>query len=248
MIPLRPVAVATAAAITLTGCSLPFAGDGDDASSPPSSSSAGPDPTPTEDLGRAGRQLTDQEVEQALPTTPDGYTRDEQPRSTQRRTDPETCLDLLRLGWQGRNANQKRTARADGHWYTNGNDVETYHAYSATVATHSEAVSPHLLRRAGEALGQCDSFSLTGVTSGASFDDRVLTESIQVRNIGEQTFAVRLISFVQVNGKTHRLYLDTLDFRVGHNLVSVQSVSYQEDHDPDRLETMAQRILDDLKK
>lgn len=251
MTTLRPIALATAAAVVLSGCALPFAGD-DDSTSPPSSStsasSSTADPTPTADIGRAGRQLTEKEVKEALPDAPKGYTASDQATSSHRRADPEICLDVLLLGWQGRNAQRKRTARVNDGWHKNGDKVETYHAQAATIATHSEPVSPHLLGRAGEALGQCESFSLTGQTSGASFDDRVLAEGLQVRNIGEQTFAVRLITFTQINGRTHRLYVDTLNVRAGHNTISVQSVSYREDQGTDELEEMAGSILDDLRK
>lgn len=250
MRPVRAIAVTTAVAIAVAGCVGPFADD--DLPSPPSSSSASkgatPSPTRTTDLGRAERELTDTEAKQALPKKPAGATPNESASVKQRRTDPEICLDLLRLGWQGRTAKAMRTAYAESDYFTDADDVATYQGYTLSVSSHSSPVSPNLLNRAGDALGQCETFAFTGTSAGSSFDDRILAEGLPVRNIGEQTFAVRLTSFVTLKGTTHRIYLDHLDVRVGRNLVSVRSASYRESNSTAELEKKAQEILDNLAK
>lgn len=247
---LRVSAITAVTAITVAGCVGPFA---DDTASPPPSSPSGstdatPSPTQTTDFGRAERELTDAEAERALPREPAGTKPNESPSGAQRRTDPEVCLDLLRLGWQGRNTKKMRTGYAESDYFTDGDDIETYQGYTLSISSHSSPVSPSLLGRAGDALGQCEAFAFTGTSAGSSFDDRILAEGLPVRNIGEQTFAVRLTGFAEVNGRTHRLYLDHLDFRVGHNLVSVRSASYREDNSTAALEKKAQEILDNLEK
>ena len=87
------------------------------------------------------------------------------------------------------------------------------------------------------------SFSFTGKQGGSAFDERILAESLPVRTIGEQTFAVRLTTFANIDGKSERGYVDQLDFRVGHNLVSVRSASYREGRSTQDLEEMAQEVL-----
>ncbi|WP_435201807.1 hypothetical protein [Janibacter sp. GS2] len=250
MRPARAIAVTTVTALAVAGCVGPLAGD--DPSSPPSSSSASqgttPSPTRSTDFGRAERELTDAEAKQVLPERPADATPNESATVKQRRTDPEVCIDLLRLGWQGRTAKTMRTAYAESDYFTDADDLETYQGYTLSVSSHSSPVSPGLLSRAGDALGQCEAFAFTGTSAGSSFDDRILAEGLPVRNIGEQTFAVRLTSFVTLKGRTHRIYLDHLDVRVGHNLVSVRSASYRESNGTEELEKKAQEILDNLAK
>lgn len=245
----RAIALPTVTALALAGCIGPFADDAPE--EPPSSSTASsdatPTPTQTTDFGRAERELSDAEAKRALPKEPAGAKPNEGPQGSDRRTDPEVCIDLLRLGWQGRNTKATRTGYAESDYFT-GDDTKNYQGYTVSISSHSSPVSPHLLGRAGDALGQCDAFSFTGKSAGNSFDDRYLAEGLPVRNIGEQTFAVRLTGFANIKGKNHRVYLDHLDFRVGHNLVSVRSATYRESTSTAPLEQKAQEILDDLEK
>lgn len=245
----RAIALPTVTALALAGCIGPF-GD-DDPSSPPSSSTASteatPSPTRTPDFGRATRELSDAEAQRALPKEPADATSAEGPTGTERRTEPEVCIDLLRLGWQGRNTKKTRTGHAESDYFT-GDDTKTYQGYTISISSHSSPVSPGLLGRAGDALGQCATFDFTGRSAGSAFDDRMLAQGLPVRNIGEQTFAVRLTGFTEVEGSTHRIYLDHLDFRVGHNLVSVRSASYREGSSTAALEKKAQEVLDNLEK
>lgn len=242
---LRPLAVTTAAAAVLVGCAVPT-GTGEESSS--STSSRSESATPTADLERAGRQLSTAETKAALPQRPKGFTNDEVAQAKHRRTDPEVCVDLLRLGWQARNTKQMRTADAGANWFAHGDDKDRYQSYTIDIDSHSEEVSPGLLGRAGDALGECESFSFTGKQGGSAFDERILAESLPVRNIGEQTFAVRLTTFASIDGKSERGYVDQLDFRVGHNLVSVRSASYRENRSTKELEEMAQEILENLEE
>ncbi|WP_282070530.1 hypothetical protein [Janibacter hoylei] len=93
---LSPVVAATATltALALAGC-IPTLAQDDPSSSPPASSTA---PTAPQHE-RAGRELTQADAEAALPDLPQGA----QERSTEvtashRKTDPESCLEVLRIG------------------------------------------------------------------------------------------------------------------------------------------------------
>ena len=244
---LRPLALTTTTVAVLAGCIMPFGDDdtGSGGSSPPSSSDS---TTPDAGLERAGRRLSTAEAKAALPERPEGFTDDEVPTAKHRRTDPEVCVDLLRLGWHARNTDQKRTAEAGVDWSIHGDHKDRYQSYTIDIHSHSEEVGPGLLGRAGAALGECEAFSFTGQQSGQSFDERMLAEGLPVRNIGEQTFAVRLTTFTRIDGKTERGYVDQLDFRVGHNLVSVRSASYREGRSTQDLEEMAQEVLEKLEE
>lgn len=248
MSPLRPLAFAAAGAVALTGCSTPFGGD-EGASAVTSSTTSTSASSPTPDLGRATRELSGAEARKLLPTKPEGYRSTEVDNDSRwRRTDPEVCVDLLRLGWQGRHAYSRRTARGGASWYTNPDDTETYQAYTVTIDSHSDPVGPGLLGRAGDALGQCGAFALTGTSADGAFDERILAEGLPVRNIGEQTFAVRLTSFVEVGGRTHKLYTDQLVVRVGHNVVTVGSTHYRERSSTRRLEKLADETVENLRR
>lgn len=235
MRPFRPCAVGVAVAIALAGCT-------DD--EPATSSTEGDGTT-----DGVGRELTDDEAEAALPDAPEGLDGSAYEIGAEdRKTDPEECLDLLRLGPEAERLRDARSGFA-GITYSNpSGPLEEQQSYTISIASHPDPIGPDVLSQAGEALGQCSAFSFTGTDASGNFDERILAEGIPVKNLGDQTFAVRLTSFPEIDGDVHRQYVDQIDVRVGHTLVSVRSTGYRENDDTQDIEEMAQQILDDLEK
>lgn len=233
MRPIRPCAVGVAVAVVLAGCT------GDD----PSGSSTDGDGT----TDGVGRQLTDAEAEEALPERPEGLTSGEwEATGEDRQTSPEGCLDILRLGSEAEEAKETRSGFA-GIVYSNAvGPLEDQESYTITISSHSDPVGPEVLTSAGSALGDCSAFSFTGTDENGNFDERILAQGIPVKNLGDQTFAVRFTAFPQIDGEVQRQYLDQIDVRVGHTLVSVRSSGYRENASTEEIERMAQEILDNL--
>lgn len=234
---LLTASIAAAAALPLTGCA-PFV-SGDSTTSTTSTTTSTPSPT------GAGRQLTEAEAEAALPTRPAGA---KEPRdrgeSKDRATDPQECMDVLRIGDTATQLGKDRVARASRTWNTSS--PVTGHSFR--VDSYSHPVGPELLDRAGSAMAGCDAFSLTGRDDDGSFDLRVLAEPLPVASLGEQNYAARITSFERVNGKSERYHLDYVVVRVGHNLVEVSVTHQDEDAGVERLEDAARDILDRLEE
>lgn len=236
---IRPAAAAALTCLVLTGCATPFGPEGTSATPAPATSSAPPsDPA----LERAGRQLTDEEAEAALPPLPAGATR--QPSTTgseHRTTDPAECVDVLRIGWHYRNLLQHRAGQASIDWSEGtGEDLVSL---TVRVTSLTRPVGPAILTAAGEAAGGCGSFSLHGRDERGEFDMRLLTEPRTISPLGEQTFALRVTTFDSVGGKTTRIHLDQMSYRVGHNLVTIQQVSSDDDRSMEQVERLAGDVL-----
>lgn len=235
----RPIGAAIGAAvmgsIVLAGCT----GDGDD------SGGAG-------SVGRTdgiGREISDGEAKAALPEKPNGYTGgDYEVTAEDRETSPESCLDLLRLGSLAEDLREDRSGFGGATYAKDTGPIDDQEIYTITVASHSDPVGPDILAAAGNALGDCSAFSFTGRDEGGNFDERIIAEGLPVKNIGDQTFAVRLTAFPRIDNDVHRQYVDQIDVRVGHTLVSVRSTHYEENADTEDIEGMAQEILDNLEE
>lgn len=231
----RPCAVGMAVAVALAGCT---------GEEPTTSSTEGDGTT-----DGVGREITDAEAKQALPDAPEGLDGTSYVAGADdRNTDPETCLDLLRLGPEAERLRDARSGFAGITYSDETAPLEEQQSYTITIASHPDPIGPDVLTRAGDALGECSAFAFTGTDATGNFDERILAEGIPVKNLGDQTFAVRLTAFPQIDGDVHRQYVDQIDVRVGHTLVSVRSTSYQENDGTEDIEEMAQRILDDLEE
>lgn len=240
-------ALTTALTLALAGCIPTLVSDDATSASPPplTTSSAPASPTTPPDLVRAGRQLDETEAKALLPPTPKGIKEQPpQPPSTQRSSDPKECVDVLRLGWHARKLAQSRVARATRGWTA----AKSSNHHDFKIQSYSRPVGPALLDKAGSALSTCSSFALIGRDSGGSFDLRLLTEPRSVTPIGEQTFAVRVITFDQFKGQTKRVYVDYLLFRVGNNIVEVSHTTLDKSLGMEDLEKSAADILAKMKK
>lgn len=238
---IRPIGAIGAAAIgsiTLVGCTTP----GDDNGSSGGAGSVGR----TDGIGR---EITDDDAEAALPEKPTGYTSDDYEAGAEdRATSPEVCLDLLRIGSLAEDLNEDTSGSAGIIYAKDTGPVDDQETYTITITSHSDPVGPDLLAAAGSALGDCSAFSFTGRDEGGNFDERVIAEGLPVKNIGDQTFAVRLTAFPRIDNNVHRQYVDQIDVRVGHTLVGVRSTHYDENADTEDIEDMAQEILDNLEE
>lgn len=235
-----PATVAALTCLVLSGCVTPFAPERTPTA--PSTTSTSPVPPPDPGLERAGRELTRDEAEAALPPLPKGAT--EQPSDTgaeQRTSDPAECVDVLRLGWHYRNLRQQRASQANLSWSEGTGDA--LRTISVSITSVTRPVGPGILTAAGEAAGGCATFSLYGRDELGDFDLRLLTEPRTISPVGEQAFAVRVTTFDRVGGKTTRVHIDQMSYRVGHNLVTVQQVGTDESLTMEPVEQLAADVL-----
>ncbi len=196
-----------------------------------------------------GREINDSEAEAALPEKPNGFTSgDYEAGAEDRNTSPEECMDLLLLGSESTDLREVRAGFAGTTYSKDTGPIEDQEVYTIAIDSHSDPVGPDILATAGSALGSCSAFSFTGRDDSGNFDERIIAEGLPVKNVGDQTFAVRLTAFPQIDGDVHRQYLDQIHVRVGHTLVSVRSTHYEENADTEDIEGMAQEALDNLEE
>lgn len=237
----RRITAGLAAALTipLAGC-IPTLATDDPSSSSPSSSSANIGPQHE----RAGRELSQADAEAALPERPQGA----QERSTEvtashRKTDPESCLEVLWIGPTYDELITDRVASATTAWYV---QTDGGRQISVGIDSFPDEIGPDLLDRAGAALGECSAFSMTGLGDTGRFDDRLWADGRPAPPLGDQGFAVRITQLAQQDRKTVRLYNDYLVVRAGHNLITVTVSHWDESMTFQVLQDHATTVLDEL--
>lgn len=220
----------------LAACSLPFGddGDGDGDRTATSTTSSGPD------LARAGREMTEAEIESAISTGPDSWKPQgaSSARVAWRRTDPPQCVDVLRIGAPAKELVKHEQASAQRAWGSPSGSPGSA-TLLVDVRSHDRPVGPDLLDAAGAALSECDAFALTG----QALDTRVLADSLAFPGLGEQTFAVRLTTWELVNRRSMAFYVSYVTVRVGHNLVVVSVTTSDADLDLSVLESQTREVL-----
>lgn len=230
------IAAAAIGVVALAGCTGDDDGEGGGAGS----------------VGRTdgiGREINDAEAKAALPEKPAGYTSgDYETGAENRKTSPEECMNLLLLGTESVDLREVRSGFAAVTYSKDTGPLEDQEVYTIAVDSHSDPVGPDVLATAGSSLGSCSAFSFTGRDDSGNFDERIIAEGLPVKNIGDQTFSVRLTAFPQIDGDVHRQYVDQIHVRVGHTLVSVRSTHYEENADTEDIEAMAQESLDNLEE
>ena len=157
-------------------------------------------------------------------------------------------MDLLLLGTDSTELREVRAGFAGITYAKDTGPIDDQEIYTVTVSSYSDPVGPDLLASAGHALGTCTAFSFTGTDEGGNFDERIIAEGLPVKNVGDQTFSVRLTAFPRIDDDVHRQYVDQIHVRVGHTLVSVRSTHYEENADTEDIEEMAQEVLDNLEE
>lgn len=196
-----------------------------------------------------GREITEAQAEAALPEKPNGFTSgDYEAGAEDRNTSPEECMDLLLLGSEAEDLRESRSAFAGTTYAKDTGPIDDQEVYTIRIDSHSDPVGPDILATAGSSLGSCSAFSFTGRDDNGNFDERIIAEGLPVKNIGDQTFSVRLTAFPHIDGDVHRQYVDQIHVRVGHTLVSIRSTHYEENADTEDIEDMAQEVLDNLEE
>ena len=191
---------------------------------------------------RAQRELTQAEVDAALPGEDEGpYPVDSDgvtfANAGKLRTEPADCSAIYLDSPEARAfADEHRTARG-GILYTEPRD-QFSPQLSVRIISHDAPYPQEIFDAAGAAVGEC------------ATHDRALTEedalgeweatSIPTQAIGDQAFGVR------IGRPQFDAAVDYLWVRSGHNLINVRMVSgYSQDNDT-RLGTYAQGVLDAL--
>ena len=196
-----------------------------------------------------GREITEAQAEAALPEKPNGFTSgDYETGAEDRSTSPEECMDLLLLGSEAEDLRESRSAFAGATYAKDTGPIDDQEIYTVRIDSHSDPVGPDILATAGSSLGTCSAFSFTGRDDNGNFDERIIAEGLPVKNVGDQTFAVRLTAFPHIDGDVRRQYVDQIHVRVGHTLVSIRSTHYEENADTEDIEDMAQEALDNLEE
>ncbi|WP_114203533.1 hypothetical protein [Janibacter anophelis] len=243
---LTTTGLAAALALALTGCVTPFDLGGDEPTSTTTPATpTSPSSTTTSPPDGAGRQLTQEEAEAALPPRPKGSTTlTVESTASERKTDPPECLDVLRIGEERDTLVEARVANATRGWAQRDPRLQWTH----TVESYDRPAGSTLLDRAGAAMGGCSAFSLTGTDADGFFDLRVLAEPRAVSPLGEQSYAARLTTFRQVDGRSERIYLDYIVVRDGHNHIEVTRSQSDETAGFAPLEERAEEILRGLEE
>ena len=191
---------------------------------------------------RAQRELTQAELDAALPGKDEGpYPVDSDgvtfANAGKLRTEPAGCSAIYLDSPEARAfADEHRTARG-GILYTEPRD-QFSPQLSVRIISHDAPYPQEIFDAAGAAVGEC------------ATHDRALTEedslgeweatSIPTQAIGDQAFGVR------IGRPQFDAAVDYLWVRSGHNLINVRMVSgYSQDNDT-RLGTYAQGVLDAL--
>lgn len=222
------VAGIAAVAVPLTGCSTPY---GKGAADPGD---------------RAGRQLKQEEAEQALPEVPQGAeaaTPDELARD--RATTPTDCVDVMLIGPTKTDLDDARVVRAQRSWSASS---PAGSQYIVTIESYSHPVGTPVLDQAGAAMSSCGEFTYTGTLDSEPFNLHLMAQPRPVRPRGEQTFANRITIVDVVGGKRRKIFVDRLVVRDGHNLVHVAHSHWDEATTFEGMETYAGEMLTDLEE
>lgn len=220
-------AVLTALALPLAGCVTPFGSDD------PASTAKDP-----------GRQLTLEEVEDALPQVPVGAEVARlDPQPTDLRTDPTECLEVLRSGESATELRSAEVATARRGWAASapaGSEV------TVSVTSYSRPVGGAVLDQAGSAMSSCSDFDYTGQSDGHPFELHLRSQPRTVDPIGEQTFAARITAVEMIGGQERKVFIDQLVVRSGHNLLRLSHSHWDESATHAVLETNARTMLTSL--
>lgn len=165
----------------------------------------------------AGRQLTEDDAEQALPIVaqlPEGLSVNPEPPAEpdpQQSSYPSQCMDVKLDGSARTALDDLRVARA-----TRGYDVTGGGYLSATITSYSSEVPAVLFDDAGDAIGACSTFELSDKEGRSSWRMTPLA----VDNAGDRTLALDLTSTT----KKDEFEGGTVEFLAvadGHTLVTV---------------------------
>ncbi|MGO4131463.1 hypothetical protein AB4028_15340 [Janibacter sp. RAF20_2_2] len=225
-------AALAAAATLLAGCVPPFAGD------------ETPSGAPAKD---PGRQLTQAEVDAALPDLPASAEpveeEAEDPDDIEPTTSPAECLAVRLDGPTFDALREDKVVSAERSW---SSDEPAGAVTTAHVASYSRLVGPEPLDAAGAATGGCSAFTYSGRDASGDFTLHMGAAPRTVDPVGEQTFAVRITVEEVIGGADRRVHIDHLAVRSGHNLILLTRTHWDDDATHADLEQYAREALDNL--
>ncbi len=177
---------------------------------------SGPDGgTSSSPVDRAGRVLTQEEAQSALPHMSDlppemsaaaGGPESDEGRSTY----PASCLALM-VDNQG--SEEAASARAS----YDSRDGGLRGSAGLTLTSFDEQVPDTIFDSAGAALSGCESFELRDQTGTSSWE----AEGLAFPNLGDRTFATRMRSTTEDDKDFKGGYVDVIRVKKGHNLIAI---------------------------
>ena len=186
------------------------------------------------------RQLTRAEAKKALPSRRDmpdkTWLTDTSTFSDREETyDPEECAALefdsaSANGFRDKHRKVNESARFSQYRDDGGGIIATY------VESHTTPYPLAYFDAAGESLASCSEYTI-------SRGGHETTNEASARappSLGERACGVRI--------SNHDYHVDRLFVRSGHNLVTVMTLTHDDDYDERLLEQYAQGVLTDLKK
>lgn len=230
-LPLRPVAVGAALALTLSGCGL--LDRAQPTTSGTSSSGAAQPPSETsEDLGTltgSGRPLDAEGLGAVLPQAGDigsGWEADPQQtvfETAEADVTPASCAPLLQKGpgWDEVHATQR--ARVQDNYRATDNPAApgTQRRHLAVWAYSFDTPYPtRLFDEAGALVADCSSFEVRQPDTGRT--SSYVAEPLTFPTLGDATVAFRL----KVSQTMEAFTLDFVVVKVGHNTITVANGTY----------------------
>lgn len=150
--------------------------------------------------------------------------------------EPEFCGDVELDSQDARTFNDDhRSVREEARF--SAFDGERNEIIAAYVESYDEPYPLSFFDAAGEHTTDCESY--TRSKGGHSSERHV--KAISLPEIGDRSFGVRLWS-------TEGSYTDRLYIRSGHNRIIVMATSHSDTYDGDRMSSIAEDIIDDLKE
>ncbi len=193
---------------------------------------------PGDEIDGAGRLLTADDIEAALPTVedfPTGWSRDPDNEDEDDDEDdtitPERCEDLF-----GDDAEQEEPL-AEATRAFKESDFGPF--VSVDISTYDDEVPDDTLDELAEALSECKEF--TSVDSEGS-RSTVTAEALSFPNLGDETFAVRM----SLETEFLPAAVDLAMVRVGHNLVLLATVALGGGTDTGLLEDVGRKTIERL--
>lgn len=194
----------------------------------------------------AGRQLTQDEADQALPEVPEGaeVATPEEP-ATDLATDPAECMDVMLIGQTKTDLDDSRVAQARRSWSVSSTSGAQY---TVTIESFSQPVDATVLDKAEAAMSSCSEFSYTGTQGSDGFHLNPQATPRPVAPSGEQTFANRITTLEMIGAQPRKIFVDRLVVRAGHNLVHVRHAHWEESNTFEEMETYAGETLTNLEQ
>lgn len=238
------IAGLAASAALLAGCSLLPDASRTQPQSPSSTSSA-------DDLGTltgAGRPLTQEELQAALPSPQElGGEWAEDPQETvfevkASDVSPSTCSPLVLKGPGWDTARESQRGRAQDNYVDGDSQVGSGEFMVVWAYSLDDPLPADLFDEAGSLIGECASMDITQADTGSV--STYQTTQLPFPNLGDRTLALRM----KIQQTISTLTMDFVVVKVGHNTVTVANSSYGGEPDTDATERAMRTALKHLEE